>query len=249
MFFHPQTVDIHEKRKQVGISEGIVSFFLPFTGESEEPVQCISTLNFTHVMKEMEKDIWLNIVIQHPESLYNIKVDPVQESETIANTRFQTSMFREEDSKIFYQLLDAYYKYFYLFHGSFRALFEGHEQNFASILEDFTKSFDTYFFTKEYEKNFFWNLSFQGFFYCPIEKKSFLQTQLLVNSLLIEFSQDIQHVCVFHEEFYISSTLSHDLIQPLYSYLVGCGDTQKDSRKFKVLNYKESGKPIMIKAQ
>ena len=31
LFFHPIGTDIHEKRKQVGISEGIVSFFLPFT--------------------------------------------------------------------------------------------------------------------------------------------------------------------------------------------------------------------------
>lgn len=62
MYFHPISTDIHEKRKQVGISEGIVSFFLPFS-DNEEPIQCISTLTYTHVMKEVEKDIWLNIVI------------------------------------------------------------------------------------------------------------------------------------------------------------------------------------------
>jgi len=31
MYFHPRATDIHEKRKQVGISEGVVSFFQPFT--------------------------------------------------------------------------------------------------------------------------------------------------------------------------------------------------------------------------
>ncbi len=35
VFFHPRTTDIHEKRKQVGISEGVVSFFQPFTTEQE----------------------------------------------------------------------------------------------------------------------------------------------------------------------------------------------------------------------
>ena len=34
LFYHPASIDIHEKRKQVGISEGIVNFFLPFTGKS-----------------------------------------------------------------------------------------------------------------------------------------------------------------------------------------------------------------------
>jgi len=37
MFFHPPSTDIHEKRKQAGISEGIVSFFLPFS-DTEEPI-------------------------------------------------------------------------------------------------------------------------------------------------------------------------------------------------------------------
>lgn len=37
MFFHPTSFDIHEKRKQVGISEGIVSFFIPFS-QNEEPI-------------------------------------------------------------------------------------------------------------------------------------------------------------------------------------------------------------------
>jgi hypothetical protein len=39
-------------------------------------------------MKEVEKNIWLNIIVQHPETLYNIKVDAVSEAETIANAKF-----------------------------------------------------------------------------------------------------------------------------------------------------------------
>lgn len=35
LFFHPPSTDIHEKRKQAGISEGVVSFFEPFTTERE----------------------------------------------------------------------------------------------------------------------------------------------------------------------------------------------------------------------
>ena len=55
---------------------------------------------------------------------------------------------------------------------------------------------------------------------------------------------------VFHEEFYISSTLSHDDIQPLYSYLVGCGECTRDTAKHrqKVGTYKEAGKTTRVKA-
>ena len=50
VFFIPSNTDIHEKRKQAGISEGIVSFFMPFCKDGS-PVECIATSKFTHVMK------------------------------------------------------------------------------------------------------------------------------------------------------------------------------------------------------
>ena len=43
LFYYPQSIDVHEKRKQCGISEGIISFFQPFTDETD-PIECISTL-------------------------------------------------------------------------------------------------------------------------------------------------------------------------------------------------------------
>jgi len=62
LFFYPSSIDIHERRKQAGISEGIVSFFEPFTDE-DDPIEVISTLEFTHLIKQVEPDIWLNIVL------------------------------------------------------------------------------------------------------------------------------------------------------------------------------------------
>lgn len=62
LFFYPETIDIHERRKQCGISEGIVSFFMPFT-DAEDPIECISTNCYTHLTKQVEPDIWLNIVL------------------------------------------------------------------------------------------------------------------------------------------------------------------------------------------
>jgi hypothetical protein len=133
-----------------------------------------------------------------------------------------------------------------LFNGSVKELFEKHPETFENIVEDFTKNFDSYFFKAEFERNFFWNLSFQGLFYCPIERKSFLQTQLLVNSLMMEYSEDIQHTLVFHDEFYISSSISHEQAAPIYSYLIGCGESVRENRKPKVFTYKEAGKTFRI---
>ena len=62
LFFYPSTIDIHERRKQAGISEGIVAFFEPFT-TGEDPIDCISTLQFTHLIKQVEPNKWLSMVI------------------------------------------------------------------------------------------------------------------------------------------------------------------------------------------
>lgn len=41
-------------------------------------------------------------------------------------------------------------------------------------MDDFTQNFNKYFFSKEYVKNLMWNLCFNGFFYCPIDRKTYL---------------------------------------------------------------------------
>lgn len=129
-------------------------------------------------MKEVEPSLWLNIVLTHPDTLYGQRAAPdsKEEAETIANNKFHAAPFREEDSRIFNRLLDAYHKYFTLFHGSIRAIWNNHPYTFQQILSDFTKNFEYHFFSREFERNFFWNLEFQGLFYCPIDKKQFLQT-------------------------------------------------------------------------
>ena len=196
-------------------------------------------------MKEVEPNIWLNIVLTHPDTLYGQRAAPdsKEESETIANTKFHASQFREEDSRIFYRLLDAFHSYFLLFHGSLRGLYQKQPYTFEGILDDFTRNFEFHFFAKEFERNFFWNLEFQGLFYCPIDKKQFLQTQLLAD--------DVEQVLVFHDDFYISSTLPHEDIQPLYSYLVGCGETTKEFgsgfKPLKVHTYKEAGTTFRVR--
>lgn len=77
-------------------------------------------------------------------------------------------------------------------------------------------------------------------FYCPIEKKSFLQAEFLKNGLAMEFPE-IEHCGVFYDEYYITSTLNMTQVQPLYSYLVGCNEAHKNDRKIKIFQYKNIG--------
>ncbi len=120
-------------------------------------------------MKQVEKNLWLNMVVEHPDTLYG-KGDPDSQTsdvdgETIANIKFSYSQFTEQDSKIFYLLLEQYYNYMKLFHGNLTDLVAHHtKSNTLSVmsdqLSDFTRNFAKYFFTEEYCTNFFWNVCF-----------------------------------------------------------------------------------------
>jgi hypothetical protein len=113
---------------------------------------------------------------------------------------------------------------------------------FANIMDDFTHNFNRYFFSREYVKNLMWNLCFPGFFYCPIDRKTFLQGKYLQNGIFMEFENEVKHMAIFHEEFYVSSTLDNASSQTLYSYLVGCSEAQRDDRSMKCLGYNELSK-------
>ena len=111
-------------------------------------------------------------------------------------------------------LLEQYYSYLKLFQGTLVDQVEEHTKagtlaTFQEQLCDFTRNFSKYFFTEEYCQNFFWNVCFQGFFYCPIDKRSFLQAEFVQNGLLTEFDDFVEHCAVFHENYFICSSLPH----------------------------------------
>jgi len=106
-----------------------VSFFQPFT-EDDNPIECIVTQSFTHIIKQVEKDIWLNFVLTYPDNIFGPKKTVEEEQETIANQQVSTqqSLFQEEDTRIFLKLIDAFHNYFCLFHGSMQKLLDEYEK-------------------------------------------------------------------------------------------------------------------------
>lgn len=81
----------------------------------------------------MEKDLWLNVVITHPEDLYGSNKGQADKDEnalaggeTIANADFQYSAFKEEDGKIFCKVINSFVNYWSLFHGPIAQCLEKH---------------------------------------------------------------------------------------------------------------------------
>jgi len=56
--------------------------------------------------------------------------------------------------------------------------------------------------------------------------------------------QQIKHISLFHDEFFVSSTMENGNAQILYSYLVGCNEAQREDRRMKCYEYKEISKNI-----
>ena len=71
---------------------------MPFSRD-DSPIECIATSKFTHVMKQVEPSLWLNMVIEHPDALYGKNLESQAASdidgETIANSKFTYSQFTE----------------------------------------------------------------------------------------------------------------------------------------------------------
>ena len=59
----------------------------------------------------------------------------------------------------------------------------------------------------------------------------------------------IAHISLFHDEFFISSTLGNSNAQLLYSYLVGCSEAIREDRRMKCFTYKEVSKNIEVISQ
>jgi len=70
----------------------------------------------------------------------------------------------------------------------------------------------------------------------------------------MEFEQEssepgLAHILLFHDEFFISSTMSNENSQLLYSYLVGCSEALREDRRMKCFSFKEISKNVQTIVQ
>ena len=56
----------------------------------------------------------------------------------------------------------------------------------------------------------------------------------------------IAHISLFHDEFFISSTLNNPNAQLIYSYLVGCSEAIREERRMKCFSFKEISKNMEV---
>jgi hypothetical protein len=156
---------------------------------------------------ECEPDIWLNLVIQHPESSGFVKVQDFMLSD---------SMLR--------RLCTNFHRDFFLFHGALSSYHYPEDfPRLQCVLADYINVF-----CLEFERAL---ELFEGLHYCPLDRKVFLHIQLFINQLKTQHPE-VKHAFVTYEGHLVSTDLPHTATLALYQYFC----PQRDWRRLQRSN-------------
>ena len=247
LYFYPDYTNEHEKQKQTGLCEGVIEFMRDFTTEKDDydnnPVDIISTTLFTIWVKEVETNLFLWMIVSH-DNLY--KDNLVNDSKTIWNSNHISSIFSDDDTDIFKDVLKLYYDLFWLFHNSFNFLLTKEKSLFRRIMQDFSDQFNKHFFLNEWGRTYFNNWVYRGFNILEIDSKQHLKTLNHLNSIRIEFPK-ISRMIVFYKEYFMYSDLPQEEVEILHTYLFGWSKPKHSKYISNWMDYGACGQTIKVK--
>lgn len=245
--FYPEHLDKHEKNKQSGLWEGVIEFMRAFTNENDDyhdhPIEIINTTLFTIVIKEVEKDMFLWLILSHANLFSDNNYDHVDDS--ISNFTPEPSLFREEDTSVFKDVLRLYYDLFCLFHHSLRILFEKDPSMLQQVLNEYSMQFDKHFFHNDWGRTYFNNCVYRGFSICPLDSKLHLYVQKYINSIKIE-NPGISHVVAFYKDLHLYSDIPHEAVELLYTYVIGCQNEKIEGYVASWIDYGAKGHAVRV---
>ena len=196
------------------------AFWLDEEEYDKNPIETINTTLFTIWIKEVEKDLFLCLLLSH-ENLYT---DNWGEHSDISMSSFAPTygVFKEEDSQILNETLKLYYDLFCLFHNNFKDLYDRSPQYLVKVLDDFTNKFDEYFFKTSWGKTYFNNAVYRGFPVWPMDSKIYLYAQKLAHSL------DVEKLTIFYKEYFVYGNIPLKEAEKLHNYLIGPFSERRD---------------------
>lgn len=190
LYYYPEGAPLYEQQSHVGLAEGLMLFVGQF---SQEQLETIRTERHSHVLLQCEPNIWLCLILHHPP-----EPNIVREAD---------QMYSDD---VLQRLARRYYLHFYLFHGALSAFSVPTDlPSLRRVLTDFTQVFLLEFMEE--------GADFEGFYYCPLDKKAFLLVQFLLNQVTTQ-RESVLHTLVFFDGYFVSSSLPHEATLTLYSY-------------------------------
>jgi len=190
LYYYPESAPPYEKQSHVGLAEGMCMFVDQF---SNEPLESIHTEKHTHILYPCEPNFWICIVLQHSSGEGFLRTQDLQTHPEVLKSIAKT-----------------FYRGFYLFHGAFSEFsYPEDYPGLGVLLGDYTTLFLFELSSKEDP--------FDGFFYCPLDKKSYLSVLYTINNLT-STHPEIEHSLVIYEGHLVYTSLTQIPSSILYSY-------------------------------
>ena len=224
LYYYPEElIKQEEKRNQVGLIEGSYYFWENFSDNSKKDdasqsfgFQIIYLDDYIHILKEVEKDFWLFMVIKPNTTIQSFKITDIDYLNS-QSFSYDENSFGEENCKKF---LQHFYQNFFIFYGSFSSFFSVEDnamnQEFNVIMRPFIRNYIT--LNSHYGQ--FLNIlkfNFTGVNYSPIDKRKFLSLQYLIN-ILQAIENRLEHFALFYSGYFVFSTFDQKDLQLLYDY-------------------------------
>ena len=187
--------------------------------------------------------MFLCLVLSH-ENLYQDNCFDHEEV-SISNFAPTTSIFREEDTHVFKDVLKLFYDLFWLFHHSIDVIFRKDRELLRKIMLDYAIQFEKHFFLNEWGRTYFNNWTYRGYCILPLDSKLHLYAQKHISNIKMELPM-INHVVVFYKEYFMHSDIPHEEVELLYSYIIGSSSDRREGYIPNWIDYGASGKPIKV---
>lgn len=218
LYYHPADRHIEAKRNFVGLIEGTVTFFSPFSPKKKQQKATLINLdNHSYIAKNFEESLWLCIGINNLSKSISYRSNPT------SGTYLNEGVFQNEKSNINLSLAEQFLDHFVdmltLFYGKVSSYVDenGVTELFPIIFEDFIQQYKKLNSKPDSQLNLF-KYQTRVLNYAPIEKRSFLAIHHLM-SVVSSVELNLRHFCFFYNGYYIYSTFDHHTTQLIYDYL------------------------------
>lgn len=204
IYYSPSCAPIEEKRSQVGMVEGLISFTAQFSGP-EGPLRHIRTKQLAFSVLEVEPQIWMVLVMRH--AMVNAETRPAGEQKLDEDGLPESTL---------QAILQNCYNVFRLLHGEVQAFVKAQSMHkLFDLLEDFVPAFLETVDASDF--GIFQELD--GFHYGPVERNTCVSIHCFLDKIQEHFPS-IRHAALLYNAHLVYTNLALSDMRVLYSYLV-----------------------------
>ncbi|XP_043247561.1 vacuolar fusion protein CCZ1 homolog [Amphibalanus amphitrite] len=198
IYYHPPSVDINSKVKDVGLVEALVQFSRTFNSES--PLLSMQTLKQKHFFLEPEKDFFMTLVVRQP-----------VEEVTRNNSPYKEYTPEAVQQSVYLSVLRHMYQMYRLLRGTLAA------QSRDELVRSTAEIFDSYVPVLRLQQRDIRDV-YGGVRFLSLDRLAFLKLQSFVNQLEV-LHPFIRHSVIYYKQHLIWSGLGKTNMGIIHWYL------------------------------